>query len=406
MNQEINGQGQGAEYAGAVETPNKSFNLEATHPGATVHITWWQLAMLILVNKLSMLTTYAPIIATPPYVKEAWISAFVAGVAGTVIAMIVYFLGKRFPGFTSFAYFETVLGKWLGKTLGMIFVLYFIFTAGSYLHLFSEMISATSLRATPLIVLTISFAILSLQASAGGFEVVARLGEVWGPVTGFSLILLIFLSIPNMDFGRLIPMFDQGITPMLEQSLTPIGVFGEISWVVMLAMPFIAKPKDTLKGILIGNAISVLLVSLGALFLASIFDSADIAHMTFPSYTAARMINISEIIQRVEWLISSIWIGTMTVKLSILFYGAAAGVGSIFKLREYRWALPAVVAVSVLFTSLYYKTIFQGIDFFMPLSFLSLNIPFELLLPGSVLIIALLRHKKMSDPVQLNRLGR
>lgn len=406
MNREITGQGQEAEYAGATETVKKPFNPEATNPGPSVHISWWQFAMLIVANKLSMLTTYAPIIATPPYTKEAWISAFVAGAAGTVIAIVVYFLGKRFPGFTSFAYFETVLGKWLGKILSMIFVLYLIFTASSYLHLFSEMISATSLRATPLIVLTVSLAILSIQAAAGGFEVVARLGEVWGPVTGFSLILLMLLSIPNMDLGRLIPMFDKGIAPMLEQSLTPIGVFGEISWVVILAMPFITKPKDALKGILIGNAISVFIVSLGAFFLASIFDSADIAHLTFPSYTAARMIDVGEIIQRVEWLVSSVWIGTMTVKLSLLFYGAAAGAGSIFKLREYRWALLPVVAASVIFTSIYYKNIFQGVDYFMPVSYLSVNIPFELFLPAIVLIIALFRHKKMSDPVQQNRLGR
>lgn len=406
MNRELSGQWQEAGYTGVTETPNKRFNPEATYPGATVHISWWQLAMLIVANKLSMLTTYAPIIATPPYAKEAWISAIIAGAVGTVIAIIVYFLGKRFPGFTAFTYFETILGKWLGKALGMVFVLFFIFTAGSSLHLFSEMISATSLRATPLIVITVTLAILSLQAAAGGFEVVARLGEIWGPVTAFSLILLILLSIPNMDLGRLVPMFDKGIAPVFEQSLSPIGVFGEISWIVILAMPFIAKPKDVLKGILIGNAIAVSLVSLGALFLASIFDSSDIAHMTFPSYTAARMINVGEIIQRVEWLISSIWIGTMTVKLSLLFYGAAAGVGSIFKLREYRWGLLPVVAVSVVFTSLYYKNVFQGVDYFLPANLLPIDIPFELFLPGMILIIALLRHRKVSDPVRQNRLSR
>lgn len=66
--------------------------------------------------------------------QDAWISAILGVGIGLLLVILYNALGSSFPNMTLAEYSEKVLGKWIGKTVSLLFFSYFFL----FLHLCCE----------------------------------------------------------------------------------------------------------------------------------------------------------------------------------------------------------------------------------------------------------------------------
>ncbi|MNP04084.1 Spore germination protein YndE [compost metagenome] len=178
-----------------------------------------------------------------------------------------------------------------------------------------------------------------------------RMGELAIPwVFLFSFILFISVS-PKIDFNKIQPFVENGIKPILHGSIACIA-FPFLELVVLLMIiPSVNKPqkirKSFLQGALIGGGIVFILIVMCILVIG-----ADLVqYITYPSYSLARKINIGGFFERVEAMITLMWILTLFMKVSIHFYVFNIGLAQLFKLKEYRMlSLPTGLLMIVLST--------------------------------------------------------
>ncbi|MFZ5816688.1 MAG: GerAB/ArcD/ProY family transporter [Bacillota bacterium] len=362
------------------------------------YFSWRELTALIVANKLSMLTTYAPILTGAPATRDAWLSAWLAAGIALVFALIPFHLLLRFPGHTLFTINMKVLGGWAGRLLNLAYAGLFLYLAAVSTRMFTEVFLVAMLPETPSFAINLLMTLLVVTGVLGGMEVLARLADMVTPVILVTILLLVMIGSTLMELDRLLPLFEFGVGPMLHQTLTPIGIFGEISWTVALGMPFLRQPRDALKAIGAATLINGLFVSLGAAMLIAMMGPELIDRELFPTLTAIRMIRLAEFLTRIEWLLATLWVGSIYVKLGLLIWGAARALRESLGLTHRRLTVLAVASVGAVWSHYLFADTAEMMAYFLPENNLLLSLTPALLLPLLTLAVALVRGLRESPP--------
>ena len=84
-----------------------------------------QFFFLILTLILSVSLFNLPTIIISRAKQDVWIAMLIALGIDAVVAVVLYVLGRRYPNQTMFEYSEEILGRFLGKGVGLIFTVFF-----------------------------------------------------------------------------------------------------------------------------------------------------------------------------------------------------------------------------------------------------------------------------------------
>jgi len=352
--------------------------------------------MLAVVNKLSILTTYAPIVTAVPATRDAWVSAWLAALLSALIALISYSLLLRFPGQTIFVIARQVLGPSPGRLFNVALSGLLLYFAGNAIRAFAEVFVTAMVPDTPVVTLNVMMAALALLGALGGIAVLTRLSEMVGPIMILSFLVIVGLTSPQIHVERLLPVFEYGPEPMVLQAVTPIAVFGEVGWTVFLVMPYLREPRQAKKAILAATAISGFMVSLGAALLIATMGPHLIDRELFPTLTIARAVELAEFLTRIEWIVASLWMGSMQVKIALLLYGAIGALRD--ALGQHKgWPIPVAVSVAaVAWAELGFEGPKDVMASFDPATALPLALLLVVVMPGLLLLVSLVRGKRLS----------
>ena len=66
-----------------------------------------------------------PTIAATFAKQDAWMTPVISSFPGIVVILLVTELGRRFPGMTIIEYLQVILGKWIGKVVGALYLFFY-----------------------------------------------------------------------------------------------------------------------------------------------------------------------------------------------------------------------------------------------------------------------------------------
>jgi len=231
--------------------------------------------------------------------QDAWLSIILATLAGLGIIAVYTALALRFPGQNFIQYSQIILGKIAGKAVGLIMIWFALHLGSLVTRNFGDFLNATMLQYTPTWFINAIILLLVIVAVKGGLEVVARVNDIMIPFLIFILFVLTVLSIPDMSIRKIQPILENGILPVAKGSLSAIGFpFAETMLFTMI-IPYVNKPGGARKALLLGGAIGGLLLLFITLRTLLVLGPAT-AKFWYPVLEAVRMINLFNIIQRVE----------------------------------------------------------------------------------------------------------
>ncbi|WP_449241241.1 GerAB/ArcD/ProY family transporter [Desulfoscipio gibsoniae] len=333
----------------------------------------------------------APAIAAAHARQDAWLSMLLAMLLALPIAGITARLGTLFPSKTIVQYTEDILGKWPGKLLSLLYLLWFIQICSVMIREYSSFLADAIMPETPLIVINILGTGLAAYTVKKGLEVLARVNQIFLPLIIISVILIFLLALPEMRIERFLPVLESSALEIFKGSVAPWAWIGEISTFAML-IPFLAQPGQARRIAVATVSLVGLFFTLLALATVATFGPA-ISNMTFPVLNTARVINIANFIERPEPLIMAIWITGGLLKISVFYYAIVLGCTQWLALKDYR---PLVLPVGVILVALSIAVAENMLEVthfigyvWPPYSLLT----FELGIPLTLLVIALLRKR-------------
>jgi len=322
--------------------------------------------------------------------NDAWISSLLATFLSMGIAWLVVKLGSIFPGKTLITYQEDILGKWLGKATSFLYIAFFIHICAIMVREYGDFLMEAFFQHTPLIAFNIVVIAMAAFTVRQGLEVLARVNQIFLPLIVLSVLIIIALALPELNYKRLLPLLDTGPVEIFKGSLAPLAWHGEIIAMGMI-IPFLIKPSEANK-----IAFKSLLV-VGLIFIISIAGSLAafgplVGSMSYPFLNTTRIINVGNVIERVEPLVMVIWLAGGFVKITFFYYISVLGAAQWLKLKDFR---PLVLPVGLILVSLSMAVGEKALDIFHFIAhiFPFYGLSFEAGIPLLLLVIALLRIK-------------
>ena len=238
-------------------------------------------------------------------------------IIAVVLAHIIFKLLENFPGLDIIDISELVGGKIFRNIVGIIFILYFLFSSSILLRDFCESLKIIYFPMTNITFIILLFIIALCAANRLNFSATLKTNLLILPIVLICVIFLFFSNMNKFVPQRIFPIFGDGIFNTFVMGLTNLASFGGITYLYFLP-PFLKEPEN-LKKIAITStivtAIYLILCVATLLFMFSFFiDTNEIT----PLYNATRFIEFGNFFQRLESVFLLFWILAFACYISIV----------------------------------------------------------------------------------------
>lgn len=307
-----------------------------------------QAVFLIVSAILPTSVMYLPAIIYKEAAQDSWMSVILVTAYGVIAGAIIAGLGLRFPDRTIVQYGELATGRVLGKAVGLLYAVYFLYINTYIVREFAEFVITTFLPETPLLVFSAGIVLAGAYAVRCGLEVLARTNEIILPVVLALLLLIVALISPEMHIRNFTPVLEKGILPVLQGAYRPTAIWFAETIVMVMLIPYLNRPRQA-RGTIFRGILIVGLFQLIITVATTAVLGARTARLEFPTLTIARQISIAELIERTEPFVMLIWVLGGFVKVGVFYYCCVLAAAQWLNLKEYKaLVLPTGVLLTVL----------------------------------------------------------
>lgn len=249
--------------------------------------------------------------------SSSLISVFFLFVIALCIVALICKLFKNFPSSDILDISEFLGGKVLKSIIGVLFIIFFLITAATFLRSFCESLKLIYFPRTPIAFLILLFIIMIVITNKLGGNAVIRANVLILPIVLFSIAFIFIANAGDFVFERIFPIFGNGLSTTLFSSFSNLFAFGGISLLYFIP-PSLNQPNQFKKIAFTSIILSAIWLFLSVSTLLFIFPSVVTTDEILPLYYASRFIEFGRFFQRLDAIFLLVWIVSMASYLSIV----------------------------------------------------------------------------------------
>lgn len=353
-------------------------------------ISSMQLALMMNPTITATVLLLVPSITAMNAKQDLWISPIWASFTGFLTVFLAYKLHKLYPNETLIEYSELILGKLVGKLIGVAILFFYLHMTGIIVLEYGEFVLETFLPHTPMMVILGSMVLVCALAVYGGIEIIGRCSEMIVPVVFLLYIFIFLLLLKDLNIQNLFPIMESGLTDSFKGSVVPQSWFSEF-FLISFFYPYLTDKEKGMKWGFISVFSVVFLMVLTNLTTLLLFGNMT-ANLTYPVMIATRYISIAGFLEHLESIVMAIWVAGTFVKISVFYYALSLGTAQLLKLSDYRPIVLPLGFLLVLFgiwTAPSLEVLIHFLSTTAPFYFLS----FQVAIPIMLLVMALIKNK-------------
>lgn len=293
--------------------------------------------------------------------QDAWLPV-VLGIGLTLALSWFYlWLSSLFPDQNLIDITRSVLGKWVGGLISLLFLLFLLLVcAPTVLYYLGDFMTTQIMPETPIQVFHIMYLALLVFGVRLGLETLARSAELLFPLYCLLFIAFVLFVAPQAEGERLQPMFEAGVRPILSSTLHYISFSGLPLILFLMVIPACKEQKKRLRTrFLLGNLIGGLFLLTTVVLCLLVLGVDATSRSMYPNYALARKINIFNFINRIEVIMALMWFVSLFYKLTFYFYAGVRGLAQMLGIEDYRvLTVPVGMIVYLLSLLVYPNPIF------------------------------------------------
>lgn len=272
------------------------------------------------------------------YAKNgAWISLLLSLSIGLFLLTCLLYLYRKFPDLTFIDYSRTLVGNWVTAILAVPFISFQFHMASGIVLDIGLFMTSSMMRQTPLYLFLLAVFIVIALTVRSGIETIARMLFVPMAAVLCFILLILVLSWNNYETGHLLPIMPDGVKPILHGTYFSYGFpYVELFLMAML-LPYVRQEDkaNVKKGMFIALFVNGFLLL--AVTISTILVFGPMAgERKYSMFEVARIIDLLEVIQRIESLIGISLIMTAYMKATITLFILNITFTRLFKLRDDR----------------------------------------------------------------------
>lgn len=304
--------------------------------------------------------------------QAAWISVLIGALLPLLGLVLINLIGGRFPNLTFAQFAEAVLGKWLGKLLSLIFVLYCIIYSALLISIFVNMLKIYLFPRTPLWALAALVLAVTLYLAAKDVRVLARVNELMfyeAIVIFFALVLVI----PKIDVTFFQPVVDVGLENILKGAYQTVFAFLGMEFLLVF-YPMVQNKKEILKNGIVAIGVIMLMYLAVIVTALGVFGPTLIGKLRF-SLMVLLKINVAPVIERAEFFFVILYVFVAFRPIATALFAARYTTGKIFGFNKVNYIavgfFPVVLIISLIPIGFEHSVLLSGYLGIMGIVFLT-----------------------------------
>lgn len=278
--------------------------------------------------------------------QDVWIGNLLAVSAAMLIMWLMSYVQRRHPGLSMTIIFERLLGKWLGRTIMIVYLFDLAGMAVMTLRALSLFYTTAILPYTSSALLILMMVLVTSYAVSLGIGTIARTVQLILPLFLIGMLFICLLIVRDVDMNPFLPQFQSRPSDIVYGTLLSFSFpFGKA-----LGFIFLFNRVDNAKKLTVSTSVSIIF-SYVYLLLATYltFSSLGMYLMkstTFPFFSAIQMVRLGAYLERIEISIIGIWTIFTLYETIVIHFVFVQIIGDMFRLKDAR---PFVLPVGLLF---------------------------------------------------------
>lgn len=321
--------------------------------------------------------------------QNTWLILLMGFTIMLFLLLVYTSLNKKFPDRNLIEINDVIYGRYFGKVISILYIYYFWYIISANFRFTADFFCTYLFPETDITVFIIILAITCAYAIKKGIEVIARASFILGILTIINAVLLTALTIKDMNLSNFLPIFQINLKEFIQGTNLMISIpFGEIVTFLMI-FPYVNDKKGVKKSAFMGLIIGAVFFLIVILRNIAILGSLGPIHF-LPSYQIARLINVGEVLTRMEILIAIILLFNEFVKICVMYYATVLSIAQFFKLRSYRPLVIPIGIISVVFSIIMFGSTAEHSHFAATI-YVIYDIPTVIIFPIISLVVASIR---------------
>lgn len=290
--------------------------------------------------------------------QDAWISVIFSTIIGILIIWINTSLGRLYPNKSLIEVISLIFGKWLGKVVSIIFIFITLVTATQVTWYVGDFITTTYLPEMSTYPINILFIAVVAIAMLYGLEAMCRACTIFFTFLFPIYVIILLMLIPDIRVTNLLPMFENGIVPILKGTIPQLSLTTFPVIVLNMVYPSHAENvKQSKKTLFYGYLLGMLATLVGVLMTILVLGSNFTASSRFPLFIITQEINVGVIFSRLEAVVIAVWLTTKFISTFFYFYAGSIGLSQLLMLDDYRKLVLPLVLIIAVFSNFIYKNV-------------------------------------------------
>jgi spore germination protein (amino acid permease) len=281
---------------------------------------------------------------------DAWISIALGSFIAVFIIAVIMLLLKRY-GYKSLYDINNVLyGKYLGTFFNLLILLYLSFATVLGLRILTDIITITVLSLTPPLVLAIFMFIPGMYLCWLGLKTICNFYNLIFIILG-SVIIYFLLIIPEMKINFILPIGENGISPITEGTIITVTLYLGIELVPLIYDDVTDKEKGFkyfIAGQLVTTIFSIIVVAVSTM----VYSEYMLKKLNIALFHVFHVYQ-SQFFERVDLFFNALWFPAMGASMLAYYFTAFYSIKKIFRINKVKLVFflysAAVIVLSRIF---------------------------------------------------------
>lgn len=272
------------------------------------------LIFVVMVNQVLLGTAKNIVITTA---SSAWLNTLFIILIGLALVFIITKLFKKFTNFDIIDISEYIGGKILKTIIGIISIVFFVFSAALILHHICDCLEIIYFSNINVLFLQLVFLLGAAFCAKKGIAAVSKTNLIFVAILIIPMIILWISLLFHMEIKHFFPILGYGFNNTFFGNSTNIYAFSGLIYLFFI-MPFLNNSKEFSKIGFIGFIMSSIYLFLTVVSLLLSFPFSAITEELLSIYLLSRLVSIGSFIERVDALYVFLWILSSFSYLSTL----------------------------------------------------------------------------------------
>jgi spore germination protein (amino acid permease) len=275
---------------------------------------------------------------------DGWIAIIFGWAATNIISYIIIKTMEKHPAQNLFEILPIYLGKWIGKFVIVLWIVYALFTS-SFVFLYTvDLIEVWVLPLTHPAVLGVLFLIPIYQIVKHGLPMISRFAEFTFLFTMWMYPVILTCANHGL-WINLLPIAREGLLPILKS--TPMTALSFMGFeMAFLLYPRLRDKKKAFKGIFIANSMTAFVLIMVTVFSFIRLSDMELANAVWPTLDLLKLIRFP-FLERLEIIFVSGYIIILFMSIIPYLHMVLIGTLDLFKNTMKPWTLIAIFTLWV-----------------------------------------------------------